>query len=73
MARMLQEDLTPRNRDIYPWDKWLNGATWVLKEGTDFTCTVPTLQAQAYQMARNRGLRLVTLKTPGGLKLQVQK
>ncbi|HET9132391.1 MAG TPA: hypothetical protein VFO86_15655 [Terriglobia bacterium] len=26
----------PRSRQKYPWDEWLNGQIWVLRQGEDF-------------------------------------
>ena len=54
----------------YPWERWLNGDTWALTPGEDFTCTVPAFRAHAYATARAYGIRIHTRIRDGLFYLQ---
>ena len=44
----------------YPWDELLDGSTWQLVQGEDFTCRPQTLISNARAQARRRGGSLRT-------------
>ena len=39
----------------HPWDLWLDGQTWTLERGVDFTCRTYCLRQRAYEYAKRRG------------------
>lgn len=36
----------------YPFDNWLDGRVWLLRERLDFTCQLESMASQVYQAAR---------------------
>lgn len=52
-------DWTRKASDIYPWDEWLNGDSWRLEQGRDFTDVMKCIGA-ARQAARRRNGRVRT-------------
>lgn len=63
MAELLDETLEPRRggrRSKYPWDEWLDGRTWLLKHGADFTVSTETMRVMLYQNATKRGVKVTT-------------
>lgn len=38
----------------YPWDKWLNGQTWILVRGKDYQCKNQALVVLAHRSAKIR-------------------
>lgn len=51
----------------YDWDKWMNGKIWTLEKGRDFDVKVTAMRAYVYRAARERGLTVKTVRTPGKL------
>jgi len=49
-----------RGRSKYDWDSILNGKTWELKQGEDFTMEPRTFVAHAHGTAKRRNLRVRT-------------
>lgn len=45
-------------RPKYPWDEWLNGATWKLERGIDFHVPAKSFRTSLYAQARKRGMAL---------------
>ena len=43
---------------MYPWDEWLNGQTWELRQGIDFQPSTYSFVTHVLRMIRNRGLPL---------------
>lgn len=61
MAERLNDELpTPGRRRRYPWDEWLDGSTWLLEHGEDFTVAAETMRVMVYQNATKRGLKVTT-------------
>ena len=58
VAQKLNTYEFPRRRNKYDWGLWLNGSIWRLRKGEDFTKSVETMRAQAYNMAVKRGMKL---------------
>lgn len=53
-------------RSKYNWDEWLDGQTWHLKKGEDFSVASGALRAAAANAAKVRGLVLKAKITPEG-------
>ena len=47
-------------RNIYDWDKWLDGNIWELKRDVDFTCEAATMRNGARQAGRSRNVKVRT-------------
>jgi hypothetical protein len=47
-------------RSSYKWDEWLNGKTWRLVRGVDFTSTLWAFRTALYNAAKARGLTAQT-------------
>lgn len=47
-------------RTAYPWDQWGDGEWWRLERGVDFEASVSDFRANAYQLARRRGMKART-------------
>ena len=58
------------SRAQYPWDEWLDGSTWELEPGIDFTASVPAVRQSAWSAASTRGLDLITRFRGGKLYLK---
>jgi|APSaa5957512493_1039668.scaffolds.fasta_scaffold02901_3 hypothetical protein len=64
MAQIL-ESMPPtnkgRNARKYPWDTWLDGRVWLLKQGEDFhTKSLVSFRTNLYRNAATMGLRVRT-------------
>lgn len=44
------------SRKIYPWDEWLDGNVWELRQGEDFDCKPVSMKTTAQAAGRTRGL-----------------
>jgi hypothetical protein len=53
MATKLQDfEPLPQGRPPdYPWDQWLNGETWEIVHGVDFTCTMNSMETSIRRTA----------------------
>lgn len=62
MAERMETDLAPKpsRRNRYPWAEWLDGSTWLLKSGEDFTVAAETMRVMVYQNAKKRDLKAAT-------------
>jgi hypothetical protein len=59
MARVLDDYKPPAYHGTeYPWDQWLNGKSWLLTKGEDFSCTVRSIGVSIRKAAKKRGLRI---------------
>ena len=45
----------------YPWDEWLDGQTWRLVRGEDFTTQINSFRSTAIIRAKARGVKLKTV------------
>lgn len=52
-----------RGEEKYPWDQWLNGGVWHIKQGEDFDVDVPSMRSCIY-MAAKRHKKKVKTHTP---------
>ena len=43
------------NRHIYPWDEWLNGSWWLLKEGEDYHSSTKGFRQRIYRKQNKWG------------------
>jgi hypothetical protein len=41
----------------YPWNEWLDGRIWELKQGVDFTCPASTMSCTIRSSASRKGKR----------------
>jgi hypothetical protein len=55
---------------IYPWDKWSDGSTWKVKQGTDFDISIRNFQIYVHQAAAKRGLKVQTYTDGDALYFQ---
>lgn len=66
-------ELPPANagrKAIYPWDEWLDGSVWLLKQGEDFQTSVNAFRATAHVAGKRRGVKVATRKRDEGLYIQ---
>jgi len=57
---------------VYPWDQWLDGSPWALKQGEDFNAKPATMVSSARIQAERRGGTVRTrLLDEGGTKVVV--
>lgn len=50
----------------YPWTEWLNGESWELTRGVDFTLDDASFRAAVSAAARSKGLRARVAKVAEG-------
>jgi hypothetical protein len=71
MAERVDSSLltSTRNKHDYPWDDWLDGSTWKVVKGVDFTVPVSSMRSECYiQAAKRKGKALThATKTGDGL------
>lgn len=60
MARRLDEFPNQRRRSKYPWDRWFDGSTWLLRRGEDFETSAASMRATAFRAAAAGGKQLRT-------------
>lgn len=57
MAKVLKDYKPPAySTSEYPWDEWLNGETWLIVKGEDFTSTVRSMGVSIRKAAKKRDL-----------------
>lgn len=58
MAKVLKEyERTPPGRPaIYPWDDWLDGRIWMIKQGEDFDSDINAMSEHIRRTAQRRGI-----------------
>lgn len=63
MGRRIEVELLPAK---YPWEEWMDGKAWEIKQGEDFADTLPVSNFvnAMHAKARKRGMKLRT-KTDG--------
>lgn len=44
----------------YPFDDWLDGRVWLLRDRVDFTCMAVSMQSSLYNHARAAGVSVCT-------------
>lgn len=59
MAEKLKDDnwRADHNTGTYPWNKWLDGDTWRIFHGQDYTCSNLSMDRAIRSAARKRGMR----------------
>ena len=60
MAKVVNS-MPPRSRGrsfLYPWDDWLNGQVWELRQGVDFQTATYSFVTYVLKIIRVRGLPL---------------
>ena len=45
---------------IYPWDRWLNGEAWELREGRDYETPTERFRKTAWSAAHSQGKKIET-------------
>lgn len=58
MAEPMTSDVPSVQSRYKPWDEWLDGRSWRLLAGRDFTCKPESLRVLATSAAARRGLRV---------------
>jgi hypothetical protein len=66
VAEVLEAFPEPARRSRYPWDEWLDGRVWRLRQGQDFEANPKTIRSRLQQNARKRGGRARTLEQHEG-------
>jgi hypothetical protein len=62
-----------RKRDDPPPElKWMDGQTWALTPGVDFTCTIATMRAKLWHIADRNGRILYTFTRDGVLYVRTK-
>jgi len=56
----------------YPWDEWLDGQTWVLQQGVDYTVATRAMRAYAYRAGRARDLTVSTVRGDDDTSLTIR-
>ncbi len=56
----------------YPWHLWLNGATWKIKQGVDFTCGMRSMVNLIRRTADGYGMYVRISQTEQELTLQAK-
>lgn len=58
----------------YPWDEWLDGSVWLLRQGEDFSTSMISFRATASKMAKRNGkkVRSRTVNDEHGEGLAIQ-
>jgi hypothetical protein len=69
MAERLAGHQWHDRRNKYPWDEWLDGSTWQLTPGEDYT-NVNGFRRTVYEAAEKRGGHARTSMVNGHLLLQ---
>jgi hypothetical protein len=73
MARILKtftrkrREPGPGREAIYPWDKWLNGQIWALKQDDDYHMTRRSFRVAIYRMAKKRKIKVTVHYTDEGV------
>jgi hypothetical protein len=44
----------------YPWDRWSDGQTWMVEQGSEFTCYGRSFAAAAHLAAKVRKLKVTS-------------
>lgn len=58
MAKMLDDfQFSSGRKTKYPWNTWLNGKIWQIKQGEDFDCSVTSMYSVLVQTAKRKGLK----------------
>jgi hypothetical protein len=73
MAERISDAELPPAPGKYPWDEWLDGSTWKLTPGEDFTIPAGNMTSQAHQAARTRGGSVRTGIRDGCLLIRFSK
>lgn len=60
MATVCSHCIEPANRSKYNWDSWLDGRTWTLEKGVDFTQPLESFRIYVYTTAGKRGINVST-------------
>lgn len=60
MAEKISTYKFPGMRCKYDWDLWMNGSIYRLRKGEDFSVSVTSMRAMAYNVAAKRGLTLLS-------------
>lgn len=71
MARRLNKNLNRQQR--YPWDQWLDGATWEIQQGEDFNVEMESMRVQIHNAARTHGFRATTSVKGDKIEFQVHR
>lgn len=62
-----------KSKAEYPWDTILNGETWLLKRGEDYTCKDIAFHSLARATAKKRGYTVNIAKHALGLYIKANK
>lgn len=74
MARVLEDfDFRKRPHSRHPWDTWLDGQVWELRQGVDFSSEPPNMRGAAHAAAAKRGLTVRTSIRGPVLTLQAER
>lgn len=57
MARQVT-NFTFKGTRRYPWETWMDGATWELEQGKDFDVSGDSFRSAAYTWSKRNGVRV---------------
>lgn len=61
---------SPRgHKPKYPWDEWMDGATWLIKEGEDFSISTASMLRSLHVRAWRHGYFVETGCWPDGVHI----
>lgn len=46
------------NKHMFPWEQWLDGRTWILKQGEDFHLNPKQMRQAIYKAANKYGVKV---------------
>lgn len=49
-------------RSKYPWNEWTDGATWRIRQNSDYTISTANMQISLHMRARSKSLSVQTEK-----------
>lgn len=55
-ARALIAGYNQHTEPKYPWDQWMNGSWWLIKQGEDFDSQIESLRTGLLNRARRHGV-----------------
>lgn len=54
----------------YPWERWLDGRVWWLREHLDFSCAPESMVSQARKAAADEKKSIASRTVTGGILIQ---
>lgn len=55
----------------YPWDRWMDGSMWRLREGIDYKISTRSFRATVYRQAKRLGCTARVVRLGDGVAIQL--